>query len=160
MVRTNELELDNIEEALRAFIRIAKKPRLWEEYTIRAKVDIDRPSATILLILSYQALTFQTLVNHLGIEAPSVSRKVHELESQGLIIRAPSDDRRIHQLQLSPSGKQVTEEIRRAERSVLSEVLTGWSAQERRQLVGLLTRLTHNMGHVLENSKKIDTRHK
>lgn len=150
-------ELDNLEEALTAFIRIVKKPTYWDEFQRLADVHIDRPAAAILHVLNKQDCQFQTLVNHLGLEAPSISRKVHELEEQGLIQRQPSSDKRVHELRLSPHAKVMVKQLIDAKRLIMSQVLAGWNENDRQQLVNVLQRLARDMTVHFEHKDNKET---
>jgi DNA-binding MarR family transcriptional regulator len=144
-------ELAKLESALTAFIRIVKKPGYWEEFQRFADVTIDRPSAAILHVLYKQDCQFQSLVNQLGLEAPSISRKVHELENRGLIERKPNEDQRVHELRLSPKAKEIVERLIEAKRSIMSQVLANWSKDERQLLVNTLQRLAQDLSEHFEN---------
>lgn len=143
-------EIDRLEAALTTFNRIIKKPSYWEEFQLRAGVNIDRPSAAIIYVLAKEDCQFQTLVNRLGLEAPSISRKVHELEQQGLIERKPSDDRRVHKLHLSHQAQAVYKQLSDAKRDILSETLQGWTAEERHQLIIIIEHLADDMKNRFE----------
>jgi len=138
-------EIVGLEDSITAFLRIIKKPSYWEDFQRRAQVDIDRPSGAILHVLSPTDCNFQSLVNRLGIEAPFVSRKVHELETLGLIERKPSQDKRVHILHLTALGQETTLKLTKAKVEILSEVLEGWSDKEIVQLTEMLNRLTTDM---------------
>ena len=146
-------ELDKFEAAIVAFVRIAKKPSYWEEFSKRANTNIDRPAAAILDALSHNHCQFQDLVKRLGVEAPFISRKVHELEDEGLITRRPTQDRRVHELHLSAPGEDMASRIKQAKRSILSEVLSGWSNEELGRLTNLLERFAIDMSNRLENKE-------
>lgn len=149
--KTNDL--DSIDQTLMALVRLIKKPALWEEYCRRSKVDIDHPSIIILFNLCDGPVTFQSLVSRLGVEAPSVSRKVHELEDRGYIQRNLTTDKRVHELSLTKNGERVTKLIRSAERSILSEVFVDWTTKETQQLSIMLSRLVKDMGLVINHAK-------
>lgn len=145
MAKPTEDELDKLEHAMSSFVRILRKPGYWAEVSKRAGVSIDRPAAAILQILSHQHCQFQTLVNRLGVEAPSVSRKVHELENHGMIVRQPTSDRRVHELHLSSVGRQIAKKVCTAKREVLVECLTQWSPEERQHLTASFEHLAQDM---------------
>ncbi len=146
-------ELDRLELAWNSFIRIVKKPIYWEEIQHQAKVNIDRPAAAILHILSKQDCQFQSLVNQLGLEAPSVSRKVHELENNGLILRRPNTDKRIHELRLSPEAEIMVKQLTKAKRLIMSKILSNWSVNERQELITILQRLSNDMSDYFDHKK-------
>jgi DNA-binding MarR family transcriptional regulator len=143
--------LDNIEASLTALMRIAKRPGYWEELQSRADTTIDRPAAAILIILSKCPANFQTVVSRMGIEPPSVSRKVHELEQKGLIKRQPTEDKRVHQLELSEEGMAIASRLLNAKRSLYQDVFKAWSTDEVDSLDALLEKLTAGMKDYFEN---------
>ena len=148
-MKTNRL--DSIEMSLSAVMRIAKRPGYWEELQKRAGIVIDRPAAAILIILSKRPANFQSVVNRLGIEAPSVSRKVHELEAKGLILRRPTADKRVHELELSRDGLIMAGKLLNAKRSIYQDVLGDWGSQDIEELNRLLNNLANDMKNKFEN---------
>ncbi len=137
----NSDQLSRIDSALFEVMKIAKRPRYWDDFQRRLGAQIDRPAAAILRLLSVQPLQFSDLVSKLGIEAPSISRKVHELEQEGLINRNPTDDRRVHILDLSDQGKILAQKIIDVRLAMLSEALANWSATDIHVLGESLSRL-------------------
>lgn len=135
----NENEIDQLEATLSGLLRLSKRPVYWLAFTKEAGIKLDRPSVTILLNLSEQPSTFNELVIKVGIEAPAVSRKVHELIDQNLIIRQETQDRRIHLLDLTIEGRQIAERFRQAKRKLLSAVLVHIPIKERHELIKHLT---------------------
>ena len=146
--------LDSIESALTSLMRIAKRPGYWEELQKRAGIVIDRPAAAILIILSKHSDNFQAVVAKLGIEAPSVSRKVHELEDKGLIKRRPTEDKRVHALELSQEGEDIAIRLLQAKRSLYREVLADWGSADIQGLNRLLNKLSEDMKIKFEKGAK------
>jgi len=147
-------EIEELEAAMTAFMRVVKKPNYWETIQDQAKVNIDRPAAAILHILYKHECQFQSLVSQIGLEAPSISRKVHELEDQGLIERRPTTDKRIHELYLSQKAKKIVEQLEEAKRSIMSDVLSSWTKEEKNQLIAILNRLSSNMMDYFEHKEQ------
>ncbi len=145
MTAQDDQILDAIEANLTACLRVSKKPAYWDEVLMKAELNIDRPAAAILIILDHGPCQFRDLVKHLGIEAPSVSRKVHELEDDGLIIRQTTTDKRVHQLSLSNRGHTAAKKLKTAKRSIIKTIITDWSIEDRQQLIRLLEKLATNM---------------
>lgn len=144
-------DADTLVDALTYLARSMTRPRSWEEITKRAGVALDRPSAAILHTLMQCSnekipCNLQDLAQHLGIEAPSVSRKVQELERAGLVIRKQDPtDRRVVVLHTSAKGHKMLERIQKAKRESLTELLNDWPAKDRRQLTKLFHRLATDM---------------
>lgn len=135
----NEKEIDQLEATLSGLLRLSKRPIYWSSFTKEAGISLDRPTVTILLNLAEQPASFNELVLRVGIEAPAVSRKVHELIDQDLIIRQTTIDRRVHLLDLSSEGQQIAQRFRQAKRKLLSAVLARIPSQEQRDLIKNLT---------------------
>ena len=150
----NNDALDKIDSALFSLMRIAKRPAYWEEFQRQANAQIDRPAAAILLLLSHHPLSFSNLVTKLGIEAPSISRKVHELEQAGYIRREPTDDRRVHLLSLTSSGQALYIDVVRARRAMLASDLSDWTELDKTKLSDLLTRLASDLAKRYGNTKE------
>ena len=137
----NDEELDRLEIALSKCTRIAKRPYYWDELQKRAAVAIDRPAAAIILSLLNGPLQFQELVRRLGVEAPSISRKVHELENDHLITRVPTEDKRVHLLSLTREGSTIGGNLKRARREMLAYILNDWPSDKRHELTMLVEHL-------------------
>ncbi len=139
--------LDAIDSALVTVMRLSKRPAYWEEFQSIVGQSIDRPSMAILLMLSDQPLRFQEVVQRLGVEAPSISRKVHELELAGLIMRTPTDDRRVHLLSLTAKGNNLAKDIASARRQMLKLILNDWDDDEQIRFSELITLLADGMSN-------------
>ncbi|HVX47876.1 MAG TPA: hypothetical protein VHA05_00770, partial [Candidatus Saccharimonadales bacterium] len=77
-----ENDLEALENAMRDFFQNMKRPQNWEHIKRRSGVAIDRPSAIILksLLSTPAPHRVQDLADHLGIEAPFITRKTQDLE--------------------------------------------------------------------------------
>ncbi len=145
-------DLDLVENALHSCLRVYKGASYIKDFAKRIGTDIDRPSVFILMALSQRSLRFQDLVKHIGIEAPSISRKVHELENKGLVQSIEAQDRRVHMLSLTNEGKALTVKIKRAKRELIGDVLNDWSSEDRARLANLLMRLSLDLDKVANPS--------
>lgn len=137
-----------LEDAVRRFAQIMKRPGRWTELAAQAKVDIDRPSAMILqtLLLHKQLCRVQDLALQLGIEPPSVTRKTQELEQAGYLRRVPDRlDRRAVDLRVTPRGRAAANRIWKAHRETLADALQNWKPAERRQFVELFSRFSDDL---------------
>ena len=53
-----------------------------------------------------------TLADLLGVDAPTVTRKVQQLEQEGFVARHPDpDDRRATRIELSPAGRRTLQRV-------------------------------------------------
>jgi len=82
------------------------------------------------------------LAAHEGVTAPTQSRLVASLESQGLLLRTPdSDDRRATLLAITAQGRRQLEQLRNERSAFLVEQLGTLSAGQRAALVAALDAL-------------------
>lgn len=133
-----------IETAMLALARLALSTRTHEHLATTAGVIVDRSGEAVLRQLADAdtGLRLGELAQRLGIEAPTASRKVHELGAAGLVVREgdPTDGRACR-LRLTPAGESAVHLLRLARRDRLAEVIRGWPPEDRINLGRLLTRL-------------------
>jgi MarR family transcriptional regulator, transcriptional regulator for hemolysin len=83
----------------------------------------------------------QELGSALGIDRSTMVSLIDELESAGLARRQPSaTDRRAREIAITPKGRRHLQRARGLLSQVEDEVLTGLTAEERRELLALLRR--------------------
>ncbi len=102
--------------------------RLHERLLRLAGVRLDRAGATLLFKLAARgdSLRVTDLAEILGVDTPTVTRKVQQLERDGMVVRQTDpDDRRASRIRLTPAGRRTIERVRRARRAWLEEVLGG-----------------------------------
>jgi DNA-binding MarR family transcriptional regulator len=152
-------DLETIEAALGNLHRAMYQHRAWEELRRSAGLTIDRANATLLKTVAHcpgGQCRMQDVARILGIEAPSVSRTVQELEQAKLLERIQdTDDRRAFNLKLTAAGKTELHKLRAARREHLSEVFASWSAQDRHDFARLLSKF----GADLTGSYAEETKH-
>lgn len=138
-------ELDAIEAALVALYRASFQHRAWEDIQKRSGINLDRSSAALLKVVhgcGQANCRIQDIARYLGIEAPSVSRTVQELEHDGLLRRrADSNDRRASNIVLTETGLQQLAKLQSTKRERLKTALHSWSADDRHDLARLLNQL-------------------
>lgn len=146
-IMSEKKDVDTLVDALSYLAHAMTRPKTWEALTKRAGASLDRPSVTILHMLeqcAHEQLTCNVheLAQHLSIEAPSVSRKVQELEQAGLVMRKQDvADRRSAVLRTSAKGRKMLERIQQAKRESLAESLSEWSAADLKIFAKLIDRL-------------------
>jgi DNA-binding MarR family transcriptional regulator len=83
----------------------------------------------------------QELGSALGIDRSTMVSLIDQLESAGLARRRPSaTDRRAREIAITPKGRRLLQRARALIARVEDEVLAGLTAEERRELLGLLRR--------------------
>lgn len=135
MVQTNDSSTD---EVLRALFRTMQQLK-----QVHLSDPIDRSAVIVLSRLKeHGAMRLSDLASDLCLDVSTTSRHVRTLEERGLIERTEdAEDRRAVQLTLAASGHEVLARAWSDRRAWLDRALEGWTADERRQLSGCLTRL-------------------
>lgn len=139
-------DYENFAEDLRSLFLFIKRPQHWHKISALAKVDLDRPSAQLLMTLYYQQnkpCRVQDIAALLGVEAPSVTRKSQELELKGLLKRTtdPADKRAV-QLLLTRRGRTLVTKVRQAQAEAIGTVMKRWPKDERRHFARLFEKFT------------------
>ncbi|MGH9307408.1 MAG: MarR family winged helix-turn-helix transcriptional regulator [Acidimicrobiales bacterium] len=137
-----------IEGAMQSVARITTLMRSHEKMVSRAGIHLDRAGAVLLRELTYCdcSLRLTDLAYRLGIDGPGVTRKVQQLERQGLVSRTHDpEDKRAYRLEVTPAGRTTIDRLLAAKREWLGEVLTNWSEKDRARFAGLLERFAHDI---------------
>lgn len=91
-------------------------------------------------------MEIRALATSMGCARPSVSSLCDTLERDGLVTRAGDpDDRRLVRVALTEDGRRLIEELFPRFNAGESELVAGLSAEDRRQLAGLLRRLLNSL---------------
>ncbi len=97
--------------------------------------------ALLNVIGAREGATQQELGAMLGIDRSTMVSLVDQLERAGLAKRRPSaKDRRVRQISITPKGRRLLQRARGLISQVEDKVLTGLTADERRELMTLLRR--------------------
>ena len=145
--------LDEFEDALHSVARAVTNSRLHERLLRSAGVRIDRAGASLLfkLVAGGDALRVTDLADLLGVDAPTVTRKVQQLEREELLVRrVDPNDRRAVRVCLTPSGRRTIDRIRRARRAWLEGLLMGWSDEDLAALGALFGRFAEGLDQDLD----------
>ncbi len=118
MVKSLDEDLTLINEAMDSFVQAMSRPRAWDRTAARAGISLDRAGAVLLHFLEdsgQQGCHLSDIAHKLGIEAPSVTRKVQQLERQQLVRRVPDiKDRRASLLIVTPKGRSIIKRLHQA----------------------------------------------
>ena len=92
------------------------------------------------------------LARSLGIEGPTLTRHLDNLEAGGLVVRQRSDaDRRAVRVELTAAGEAAYERMLGAVIAFNRRLQAGLSAEELRLLDDVLTRLGENVAHMISS---------
>jgi len=134
--------LDAIDAGLRSVFRGSLASRMHERLRTRAGVDLDRPGMQVLGLLAEGPLRLSDIAGRLALDLSTVSRKVAQLERQGLVVRAEDPrDRRASTMALSETGRDAHSRLMQGRREMLGEIFADWPEDDRRELARLLGRL-------------------
>lgn len=149
-------DLELIDEAMNRFVQAMSRPRAWEGIAERAGVNIDRAGATLLHFLSKPSpdgCHLSEIAHRLGIEAPSVTRKVQQLERQKLVKRvADPKDHRAYVLEVTKEGKSIIKRLHKAKHDLFAEIISDWPADERHAFASLFYKLSQGMANYQQQS--------
>jgi DNA-binding MarR family transcriptional regulator len=141
--------LERIQSSLAVIAQSIHQARSHERLLAAAGVRVDRAGATLLGKLHAStdgALRVTDLAERLGVDTPTVTRKVQQLERLGLVEREPDpDDRRAFRITCTDEGREVVGRLLDAKRARLASLLDGWSATDRRTFAALLSRFTDRL---------------
>lgn len=135
---------------MRSFMQTMKRPQSWSLIIAQAGVTLDRPAAAILFLLTHHEPTqfrLHEIAERLGIEAPSVTRKIQQLEQAGLVARQQdAQDKRAYSLCITVAGRRIAKQLRTAQRQILMKALSDWPKSERQQFVKLFEQFSDSIG--------------
>jgi len=114
-----------------------------------ADLDVTAAQFGVMARLAFgMATSPSALCKSLQYDPGAMTRMMDRLEAKGLIARSrdpgPKGDRRAVRLELTEQGKEMFPKIHARVVGVLNRMLTGFSAQEARQLEGFLQSLVAN----------------
>jgi DNA-binding MarR family transcriptional regulator len=147
--------VDRIEVALQVVARSITQVRLHERLLQAAGVRLDRAGATLLHKLHLHGpIRVTALADLLGVDAPTVTRKIQQLERDGLVGREPDpDDRRATQIHLTPAGKRTLERVLKARRQWLDRLLRDWKESDLEAFATLLGRFSDDLAQEIGDSR-------
>jgi DNA-binding MarR family transcriptional regulator len=154
--RTAEATAAQILTALSAVAQSTANVRLHERLLDVAGIRVDRAGAALLskLKAAGDPLRVTTLADRLGVDTPTVTRKVQQLERDGLVAReGDPDDRRAFRIRLTDDGRATLELLTAAKRRWLDELLDGWSPSDRATFAALLSAFADRLTEMQEASR-------
>jgi DNA-binding MarR family transcriptional regulator len=150
------LPIDRFDEALQTVARSITQVRVHERLLRLAGVRLDRAGATLLFKLSArgESLRVTDLAETLGVDTPTVTRKVQQLERDGMVVRqSDPEDGRASRIRLTPAGRRTIERVRRARRAWLDRLLQGWDDDDLSVLADLLSRFADNLDRDMDEPR-------
>ena len=88
------------------------------------------------------------------LDAPTVTRKIQQLERDGLVGREPDpDDGRATRIHLTPAGKRTLERVLKARRQWLDRLLRDWKEGDLEAFATLLGRFSDDLSKEIGDSR-------
>ncbi|WP_168380939.1 MarR family transcriptional regulator [Modicisalibacter radicis] len=136
-------------------MRLGHVHRLWRTVVGRtvAPLGLTQPRWTALVALRHlgDGATQKQLAETLGIELPSLTRTLGQLERQGLIERRiQADDRRVRQVSFTAAGARTLASLDAHADEARALLLAGLDDAERETLQRALRRIEINADHWLD----------
>lgn len=129
-------------DALGRVVRFATLPRFTERVAEEAGTHLDRSAYVLLARLTEEHCRVGELAEHLCLDVSTVSRQVHALDERGLAQREPHPtDRRGSVVVITPQGREVVQQHRRARRKIFAELLSDVPPTELEAVASVLDRL-------------------
>ncbi len=149
---------DSLTQIRTAFWTVARamgQSRVHERLLREAGVRLDRAGAALLYMLHGEgtSLRVTALAEMLGVDAPTVTRKVQQLEREGLVTRqADAADRRATRIELTSSGRRLLESVLKARRVWFDRLLEGWDERDLAAFASMLDRFADSLERDLERT--------
>jgi DNA-binding MarR family transcriptional regulator len=148
--------VDQIEAALQIVARSITQVRLHERILDAAGVRLDRAGAALLhkLYAHGDSLRVTALAELLGVDTPTVTRKIQQLERDQLVSRQPDpDDRRATRIRLTAAGRRTLQRMLKARRAWLDELFGDWDEADLVEFASLLGRFSTELGRDIEDAR-------
>jgi DNA-binding MarR family transcriptional regulator len=131
--------------------------RVHDRLIQAAGVRLDRGGSALLYMLYAhgEPVRVTALAELLGVDAPTVTRKVQQLEREGLVARqADAEDRRATRIGLTPSGRAIIDRVLEARRAWFDRLLEGWEEADLKTFASMLERFAASLERNLEDADK------
>jgi DNA-binding MarR family transcriptional regulator len=146
-IEAQEDDLGPIERALEQLFRLNASRKVLNRRAAAAGVVISQPGFQLLRrIQEDEGVQIGELARLTDMDPAATGRQVAQLEEDGLVTREKaSDDRRAVIVRVTPRGAEVRRSLGVVSERHMSDVLSGWSADDRMRLAQLLPRLVEGL---------------
>jgi DNA-binding MarR family transcriptional regulator len=130
--------------------------RVHERLLQAAGVRIDRAGGALLYMLQAhgESVRVTGLADLLGVDPPTVTRKIQQLERDGLVARhADVEDHRATRIGLTPNGRRTLERVLKARRVWFDRLLEGWDDVDLAAFAAMLRRFAASLENDLEAAR-------
>jgi DNA-binding MarR family transcriptional regulator len=146
--------LEQIQASMQIVAQSITQAKAHEHLIKVANVRLDRAGIGLLFKLHRSAdssLRITDLAELLGVDAPTVTRKVQQLERLGYVARETDpSDRRVSRIALTKSGRVTLERVLKAHRDRLVRLFGEWTKDELSNFGTLLARFAGELRDEME----------
>ena|ERR1700722_5005488 len=150
-------DLGRVAESLSTLSRAFTLARPHEHLLKEAGVRLDRAGSALLFKLHRhrsEPLRVSDLADLLGIDTPSVTRKLQQLERLGYVASVPDpEDKRAKRISLTRSGEKTIDRMLAAINNRLARLFTDWTSDELTPFVASLERFAKSLTTEMENDR-------
>lgn len=146
-----------IQECLQIMSQSMNQVRAHENLLQAAGVRLDKAGVALLFKLHLHeesSLRVTDLAELLGVDPPTVTRKVQQLERLGFVTReADHEDRRATRIRLTPAGRDTLERVLGAHRELLARFFEEWSEKDVAAFAAMLERFAAAVRSEMEKNR-------
>jgi DNA-binding MarR family transcriptional regulator len=146
-----------IQESLQIMGQSMNQVRAHEHLLKAAGVRIDKAGIALLFKLERHGdspLRVTDLADLLGVDPPTVTRKVQQLERLGFVTRgADAEDGRATRIQLTRDGRDTLDRVLIAHREFLARLFEQWSEKELTTFASMLERFSQTLRLEMETNR-------
>jgi DNA-binding MarR family transcriptional regulator len=148
-------ELRQVASSMSILSRAFTLARPHELLLREAGVRLDRAGSALLFKLrSHGESRVSDLADLLGVDTPSVTRKVQQLERLGYVTIEPdANDKRAKRISLTKSGEKTIERVTLAIHRRLTRLFEGWTSDEVTNFATSLDRFAHALSNEFEGER-------
>jgi DNA-binding MarR family transcriptional regulator len=139
--------LSEIERSIEQLFRLNASRKVHARRSVAAGVVISGPGFMLLRRIQEDGpLALGELARLSDMDPAATGRQIRQLEQDGLVTRGPSaDDRRVTVVRVTRRGTQVRRRLAEVGARHMEDVLSSWSATDKKRLAELLTRLVDDL---------------
>jgi DNA-binding MarR family transcriptional regulator len=148
--------VDRIQAAFQVVVGSITQIRAHERILAAAGVRLDRAGSALLykLFVFGDSLRVTDLADLLGVDAPTVTRKIQQLEREELVSRRPDpDDGRASRITLTRAGQRTIERVLDARREWYDHLVEYWDEADLATFASLLGRFAASLERDVEDAR-------
>ncbi|API89537.1 hypothetical protein BKP56_09840 [Marinilactibacillus sp. 15R] len=128
-------------------LKLAELQSLYKKMTQNLLTDynISASALNLIEILGEEQATLKSITEQSQLDKSTVSRQMNTLVKNGLVVKTTGDDKRYAYFTLSEDAKSKFQEYNTAAQKIFSDILEGWTEEEKQLLSVLIGRLNRSL---------------